>query len=44
MAEFEAAGVDLLLLLLLRFSPQYAQMERFSKAVIRSGPQSAAAL
>jgi FMNH2-dependent dimethyl sulfone monooxygenase len=38
-AEFEAAGVDLLLL---QFSPQLEEMERFSEAVIRrnAGPYS----
>jgi FMNH2-dependent dimethyl sulfone monooxygenase len=33
-AEFEAAGVDLLLL---QFSPQYEEMERFAESVIRRG-------
>jgi FMNH2-dependent dimethyl sulfone monooxygenase len=35
MAEFEAAGVDLLLL---QFSPQLEEMERFSETVIRRYP------
>jgi len=35
-AEFEAAGVDLVLL---QFSPQLEEMERFAKAVIRRTPQ-----
>ena len=34
-AEFEAAGVDLVLL---QFSPQLEEMERFAGAVIRRGP------
>ena len=33
-SEFEAAGVDLLLL---QCSPQYEEMERFAKAVIQTG-------
>jgi dimethylsulfone monooxygenase len=33
-SEFEEAGVDLLLL---QFSPQLEEMERFSSQVIRSG-------
>ena len=33
-AEFEAAGVDLLLL---QFSPQFEEMERFAGSVIRRG-------
>jgi len=40
-AKFEAAGVDLLLL---QFSPQHEEMERFAEAVIRSTkPNSAVA-
>src|SRR6266705_5248342 len=38
-AEFEDAGVDLLLL---QFSPQLEEMERFSSQVIRSGPRALA--
>lgn len=33
-SEFEAAGVDLLLL---QCSPQYEEMERFAEAVIQTG-------
>jgi dimethylsulfone monooxygenase len=40
LAEFEAAGVDLVLL---QFSPQMEEMERFSEAIIRKR-RSAAAL
>jgi FMNH2-dependent dimethyl sulfone monooxygenase len=43
-AEFEAAGVDLLLL---QFSPQYEEMERFAEEIIRPArrrPVAAAAL
>jgi FMNH2-dependent dimethyl sulfone monooxygenase len=39
-AEFEAAGVDLLLL---QFSPQLEEMERFSEAVIPRATQAASA-
>jgi FMNH2-dependent dimethyl sulfone monooxygenase len=39
-AEFEAAGASLLLL---QFSPQLEEMERFSQAVIRRTPTAAAA-
>src|SRR5258708_3890901 len=38
-AEFEAAGVDLLLL---QFSPQLEEMERFSELVIKDGAQTLA--
>jgi len=40
LAQFEAAGVDLVLL---QFSPQLEEMERFSHAVIRRTPQAQAA-
>jgi len=40
LAEFEAAGVDLVLL---QFSPQFEEMERFSQAVIRPTPRAQAA-
>ena len=39
-AEFEGAGVDLVLL---QFSPQLEEMERFSRAVIRRAPEARAA-
>jgi FMNH2-dependent dimethyl sulfone monooxygenase len=32
LAEFEAAGVDLVLL---QFSPQFEEMERFAETIIR---------
>jgi FMNH2-dependent dimethyl sulfone monooxygenase len=40
-AEFEAAGVDLLLL---QFSPQFEEMERFAETVIRKDSSLAAAV
>jgi FMNH2-dependent dimethyl sulfone monooxygenase len=40
-AEFEAAGVDLLLL---QFSPQLEEMERFAETVIRKDSSLAAAV
>ena len=40
LAEFEAVGVNLVLL---QFSPQLEEMERFAEAVIPRAPQSAAA-